>query len=199
MKPYTGCMGLIDVDENLMKAATTLGGDEALRDQVVFFLANLLPIALVGAAVWLFATGRTKAARRRNQEVGFAAVLAVLLAVGTRALLAGSLERPRPFAAFPEIHHLTFGPISQINLYGEIYSFPSGHAAVMFAFVGTIFFMGRHNRLATGLFIISVIVITARVVAGFHYPADVIGGAALGLLIGWIIAWQSRVIERNMR
>lgn len=199
MKHYTQGMLLIDLDQKLMQAATAIGGREPGRDAIVFFLADGLPFVLVGTAVWLFLTGRTAAERRRNQEVGFAAIISVLLAFATRALMAGSLERPRPFDAFPDIHHLTFTSLEYIRLYGNTYSFPSGHAAVTFAFVGTIFFMGRHGRLGVALLAVALIVIMARVVAGFHYPTDVIGGAAMGLAIAWVIAWQSRVIERNLR
>lgn len=154
---------------------------------------------MVGVGLWLLRTGGTVTELRRNREVGLAAVVAVVLAVAIRALIANSLARPRPFAALPHIHHLAFGALPGLSFSGRAYSFPSGHAAMLFAFTGTVFFMRRHNRLALALLIISTLVIIARVVGGFHYPTDVIGGALLGLTVARLVAWQGDWIERQLR
>jgi len=66
---------------------------------------------------------------------------------------------------------------------GEEFSFPSGHAAGMFA-AATV--LQRHYGLkaAVPAYAFATIVSTARLQANSHYPTDVIMGAAFGILAG---------------
>jgi undecaprenyl-diphosphatase len=63
------------------------------------------------------------------------------------------------------------------------YSFPSSHAVNIFA--AAYFLSQPFRRLAPLFFGIAAIVGCSRVYIGIHYPLDVIGGAAIGLLIAW--------------
>jgi undecaprenyl-diphosphatase len=60
-------------------------------------------------------------------------------------------------------------------------SFPSGHAATSFA-AATILTIA-FPRLGPALFVLAAAVAFSRVYDGVHYPLDVIGGAALGILV----------------
>jgi len=59
-------------------------------------------------------------------------------------------------------------------------SFPSDHATVFFGLATTVFLVNR--KLGQISFILASGLIIARVYNGYHYPTDVIGGAALGIL-----------------
>jgi undecaprenyl-diphosphatase len=63
------------------------------------------------------------------------------------------------------------------------YSFPSSHAVNIFA--AAYFLSQPFRRLAPLFFCIAAIVGYSRIYMGIHYPLDVIGGAAIGLLIAW--------------
>jgi undecaprenyl-diphosphatase len=63
------------------------------------------------------------------------------------------------------------------------YSFPSSHAVNIFAVA--YFLSQMFRRLAPLFFAIAAVVGYSRVYMGIHYPLDVIGGAAIGLLIAW--------------
>lgn len=64
-------------------------------------------------------------------------------------------------------------------------SFPSGHATLFFA-VGTVLYL--HNKKAGMIFLVgSVLIGVARVLAGVHWPSDVIGGALIGIFSGWFV------------
>ncbi len=67
----------------------------------------------------------------------------------------------------------------------SVYSFPSGHAAFMFALAFTMHSIDR--KAGRILFALAVITGIARVLAGVHYWYDIIGGAAFGLVLSWII------------
>ena len=61
------------------------------------------------------------------------------------------------------------------------HSFPSGHAATSFAGATVLAF--AFPRLAPALVLLAAAVAFSRVYVGVHYPLDVIGGAALGVLV----------------
>jgi membrane-associated phospholipid phosphatase len=65
-------------------------------------------------------------------------------------------------------------------------SFPSGHAAAIFAITG-IWIMGlsRHYLLRALLLALAVLVSLSRVMVGVHWPLDLLGG----MLGGWFAAW----------
>ena len=62
----------------------------------------------------------------------------------------------------------------------------SGHAAVAVALAVVAFpYLGRRARWAVGG--LAVFVCVARVYVGAHLPLDVVGGAALGLVVGAVV------------
>jgi undecaprenyl-diphosphatase len=71
------------------------------------------------------------------------------------------------------------------NLLSETsFSFPSGHAAFFFALATTTAVFDR--RLGILLLIGAALVSLARVAAGIHYPSDVLAGALIGFLFGYL-------------
>lgn len=70
-------------------------------------------------------------------------------------------------------------------------SFPSGHAAFFFA-IGTVLYL--HNK-KTGIVFLagSTLIGIARILAGVHWPSDVIVGALIGVASGWLV-WKSAII-----
>lgn len=66
------------------------------------------------------------------------------------------------------------------------YSFPSGHAAVVFAFATVTSFMTRKRWLAVLLFMLAVLVAISRVELGYHFTRDVVAGGVVGVVVGWL-------------
>ncbi len=84
-----------------------------------------------------------------------------------------------------DVHgHLYFWPFSFSS---DFASFPSGHAATIFAFATAIALMWRSASVP--LFIMAVLVAVSRIFVGKHYFIDVAAGAAVGI-------WAALAVRR---
>jgi len=81
-------------------------------------------------------------------------------------------QRPRPFVAHPHDTILLVAPSNEP-------SFPSDHAVAAFAIAFAVAFVGR--RLGAAFLAGATLIALTRVIAGLHYPGDILGGAAIGL------------------
>jgi len=105
--------------------------------------------------------------------------------MGLKALV----DRDRPPLRYPEPKPLVHVPHDA--------SFPSGHAATSFAAATILTF--AFPRLGPPLFVLAAAVAFSRVYDGVHYPLDVIGGAALGILVALALRFLVRHRMRAVR
>ena len=71
---------------------------------------------------------------------------------------------------------------------GGRYGFASSHASTTFALATTVWLMLRPWSLWFGAaFGWSALVAYSRVYVGVHYPLDILVGAAVGVLVGWLV------------
>lgn len=76
------------------------------------------------------------------------------------------------------------------------FSFPSNHALNNFA--AAIFFAKLFPKLRWILFSAASLVAISRVYLGLHYPSDVLGGALIGLLFGYIFSEIVLYVEKKL-
>lgn len=84
------------------------------------------------------------------------------------------LDFPRPLAALGQ---------SAVHVVGRpefAHSFPSGHVAFVFLLLGCLA-PGASRPLRWGLVVLAFWVLWSRMAVGAHFPADVLGGALIGL------------------
>ena len=77
---------------------------------------------------------------------------------------------PRPFVTYLQVH-----PLVAETPYS---SFPSGHATVFFALAAVLFCY--HRKLGSFFLFCAFLIAISRVIAGVHYPDDIIIGAFIG-------------------
>ena len=112
-------------------------------------------------------------------------LVAELLSYGMRDWIG----RRRPPLVYPQPKPLVHVPHSG--------SFPSGHATAAFACATVIAW--RAPRLAFPAFVLAGAIAWSRVYVGVHWPLDVLGGAALGLLIATALLMLSAAPRRSPR
>src|SRR3989344_5189935 len=106
--------------------------------------------------------------------------LIVFFAAGVTLIIAHFLKilinMPRPFDAIANVSAL-FTESGQ--------AFPSGHAAFFSALAFAIFFI---NKKAGYVFMLFALLIgLARIMAGVHFPVDILGGFTLGIAVAFLV------------
>ncbi len=149
---------------------------------------DLVYLVILLSAIWIFA----KILRRYPIRSGWKDFIANLfvkgvvifaIPVGIATLVSELISviyvRQRPFVAVSEVKLLV--PHSADG------GMPSHHIVFMVALITTVFFYER--RFATFLALLTLVTGVARVVAGIHYPSDIVAGAVLGAGIAYLYRW----------
>ena len=153
-------------------------------------------LALSGAA-WLYCRRvamKTPFLCRRVRALKAAAASAFLFAaVAASGIAADILKiiigRPRPRllredADFTGLHFITFD--------AKHWSFPSGHVTTITAVACALSFFYPRQRVL--FFLLALLIALSRIIVGAHYPSDVLGGAALGVLVTYELRrwWEAK-------
>lgn len=116
---------------------------------------------------------------KKYRKIACIAALSFLLSrlIGVQ-ILKPLIHRPRPFLELPYLDIYIPKPTS--------YSFPSGHAISSFATAWVIVKMIKSSLYKIILIVLSILIASSRVYLMVHYPSDVLGGIALGLICAYI-------------
>ncbi|MCW5908551.1 MAG: phosphatase PAP2 family protein [Chitinophagales bacterium] len=125
----------------------------------------------------------------------FAALTVLLTDQLSSSLIKPLVHRLRPCNNFEVNARLL------LDYCGAGYSFVSSHAANHFGIAMFLIPFLKHKKLAAALlFTWAFAIAFSQVYVGVHFPADVAGGAALGIFIGGLTALLAfKFIERNTR
>lgn len=114
----------------------------------------------------------------KTRKVGILVSVALLLDVLTcNVILKPLIARTRPYDVNTAVELLIRAP--------RDYSFPSGHTAASFAAAAALWFADK-KKLAIPALVLAVLIAFSRMYFYVHYPTDVLGGAILGMVCGWL-------------
>jgi undecaprenyl-diphosphatase len=122
---------------------------------------------------------------RENKKKALIVLGLIVLAVAVSDPLSSQVlkklfARPRP--CHPQF--FVEGGRFLLGMWGSP-SFPSSHSMNMFSVATVLFCFYRNWRYGACFYSFAGLIAYTRVYNGVHYPADVLGGAVAGCLVGW--------------
>ena len=151
-------------------------------DKSFQFISNSTGAIAVGVPLVLLGTGiftHNQALLKQGTEAGISFAVASVLSFG----LKNTIRRTRPFDQHPDIIKLSEG---------GGYSFPSGHTSDAFALATSLALNNRKWYIIAPAYTWATLVAYSRLDLGVHYPSDVLGGIAVGV----ISAYTARKINK---
>ena len=191
---------MLSADAKLFRWLNDLTGHYNWFDQAVrlcasdFFLPVLMTVLVFG--LWFY--GKDQGARRLNQYAFLYASMGVGISNLFVRFFDHFVQRTRPFIAMPDVHVILYQPSDP--------SFPSNAAAVAASLVAGVYLTNK--KYAAVIAIPSILFSLSRIIVGMHYPLDIVGGAAFGILTTWFFAkllvvgftplrdWAFRLVSR---
>lgn len=159
---------MTSLNQKIFYALNSFAGRSDFLDSVIIFVASWLPFILVAFVLVYFIF-----IKRNPKRLFILSILVFVSAFITETMKWAIFRHPRPFAALPDV-------VSLINI-SSLDSFPSQHATIFTALATSIFIYDR--RLGIWFVVFAVLISVARVVAGVHYPLDVLTGFVIGFIV----------------
>ncbi len=164
-----------------------------LLDDVIYIIAEFIDVYVVFIGIMFVIIHRHGhdihkpiLVTRYSLVEGLYTSLGVFIAWGISYLMKIGFAIARPF--------LQFTDLVPLFVYGGYNSFPSGHATLFAALAVAIYL---HHRKVGAIFIfLAFIIALARVIAGIHFPIDILVGWTLGGLSSYTVYY---VFTRHMR
>ena len=168
-----------------------LANQSQFLDNLIFFCAEILPVLVIlGSIFFLFFHHDKWTSKRPFSQLehkwreGLTIMLTGILAWMLVLLLKEIFQLPRPFQALMEINPLWLA---------EGYSLPSGHSAFFSALAVSILFY--HKRAGYIFLLFAVLIGVARVMAGIHFPIDILIGFIFGVFVAFFV-WFAKYARR---
>lgn len=149
------------------------------------------PVLVALVAIWYWWHPANKRMQFRLRQTVVLAVLAALLALIFKEALSLFYFRVRPYLALPELagKNLLTDPSA---------SFFSLHTAAGVAFAVAWWRRGFH-KIGGWLLALALLMGLSRVMAGVHYPSDILGGILFGWLAAWVITRESVWLRKYLK
>ncbi len=153
-----------------------LAGRSHVGDALIRFCAGyLLYVMIAGIMLFVAITflSRLRASRQKNIKAAlFIALSAFIARVAIAEPIRFLWHRERPFESLAGVRQLVAHPNGA--------SFPSGHASLAFGIaVGVAYY---YPKTSIVFFAVAMLVGMGRIVAGVHWPSDILGGALAGAI-----------------
>ncbi|MCL1809996.1 MAG: phosphatase PAP2 family protein [Clostridiales bacterium] len=163
------------MDASILYAVQQLTGNPLLDG----FMAGLSWLGNNGM-IWILATIVLLICPKTRNSGAACAIALLLSLLLCNLVLKNIVARLRPYDVLLWLHPLV-PPLAD-------FSFPSGHASASFAAATAMALSGMGKKWIASAFALAALISFSRLYTGMHYPTDVLGGIALGVLCG-TLAW----------
>ena len=162
------------INEVIFRFLNNFASQDKLFDAIIIFLTDSFGLLLIfGLLIFLF-THKHKEDNLRN-------IFVILISAIIAWLISKAIKFfyffPRPFE--------TLDNVNLLFEYGDGDSFPSGHATFFSALATSFYFY--HKYLAIIYIIGAILIGISRIVAGIHWPLDIVAGYIIGGLFGYFV------------
>ena len=169
----------MDANGSIFDGINDLAGHVPILDHSMEFAAQYVVYLIVAIAV---ASWFLRAGTGQNRRIAvYTAAAATAIALVAVVIIQHAYTHPRPFVDRNDV-------VLLID-HSRDSSFPSEHATAAFAIAAGIG-LYRH-RIGIALLGLAALAAISRVYDGVHYPADVAGGAAIGI-VSALAVWSAR-------
>jgi len=181
---------IISLDEKVFYFFNSIVGENSFLDFIVKILAvyvvYLVPIIFL--ICWFYPTSpRLRGASEKTQKFLIEMLAASVISWQVIARVVGVLiNRPRP-EAFAGTKELLFHP--------PTYAFPSDHALFLM-FLTTYLYLYGYKKWGNIALFLTIVVSISRVIAGFHWPGDVLAGWVIGGMLAYLFYSIRKYIEK---
>ncbi len=173
----------IKIMSNLFIFLHSFAGKWVLFDALVIVAARYFQYIVIGYAFILMHRTFVNRQVGINADLYIKKVTAQFVTIGTSIGLAFiltviikiTLAIPRPF----------LNGVDTLFIYGGYNSFPSGHATIFAALCVSMFLF--HKVRGWWFFASAIIIGVARIIAGVHYPIDILGGYIIGAVSAYFV------------
>ena len=172
------------LDTQLFYLLNSLVGKSPFFDGlIVFFASYLAYLVVVALLVLVFFSHYSKLEKWTILIV--AGTASIIARFGATELIRVFYQRPRPFIALPDAHQL---------FTDSAWSFPSGHATFFFALSTAVYLYNK--KWGIWFFGATILITVSRVIAGVHYPSDILGGALIGVVVAYCL-WRTSLLDKE--
>lgn len=160
--------------------------DWAIRFRATWFIYFIV-IGIILLVLFSFLPKFRRSLRRNFNLLLFAGLSSLGARFVVTEIIRLFYDRPRPFEVLEGVR--------QLVEHGGGNSFPSGHAAFVFAIAAAVAYY--YPKTSILFFIAALSVGVGRVAAGIHWPIDILGGVAVGVLTAWLLGKTFKIKERK--
>lgn len=165
------------MNQSLFFYLNNFAGKSVCFDSVVIFCAEYLPYVLVAGFLLILIFSK-KTSQEKIKIFIFTAISIFLSRAVIAEIIRYFYHVPRPFVNNDIIPLISHAPTA---------SFPSGHAVFFFALATAIMLATQWRTWGAVFFAGAILIGIARVIAGLHWPADILGGAIIGIFSAIIL------------
>lgn len=170
------------MNQSLFFYLNNLAAKSVCFDSVIIFCAEYLSYILIAGFLLILIFGK-KTLWGKIKFFIFAAISIFLSRIVITEIIRYFYYHPRPFVN-NTVHQLIFHETSS--------SFPSGHAAFFFALAMVVYLIFKGSPwifqgLPLVFFMGAILIGIARVIAGIHWPMDILAGAMVGIISSLIV------------